>query len=185
MKVTKRIAALAAAALMVASLGVFTGCSADAANEEVIRTSIASELDPYKNHDSSVISQIQQQNAVAIATVGMDCQEYAKALLDGFDYSIEDVTVNGKEATATIVMTQKDIDETEAETIMEELANDPEFMAMSQDERKTAVSDRIFEYIESVEAAPQEPVTLEFVLNGNTWEPTEASATRLQSLFTF
>ncbi len=115
----------------------------------------------------------------------MDGQEYANALLDGFDYSIEDVTVNGKEATATIVMTQKDIDETEAETIMEELANDPEFMAMSQDERKTAVSDRIFEYIESVEAAPQEPVTLEFVLNGNTWEPTEASATRLQSLFTF
>ncbi len=185
MRVTKRLAAMGAAALMVAALGAFTGCSSNAANEEVIRTSITEELDPYKNHDSSVISQIQTQNAVGLATIGIDGEEYANALLDGFDYTIEDVTVNGNEASATLVMTQKDIDEAEAEAIMEELAADPAFLEMSQDERKTAVSDKIFEYISSVEAAPQDPVTIDFVLNGNTWELTDESTARMQSLFTF
>lgn len=185
MKAAKRVAAMVVAALMVASLGAFTGCSSNEANEEVIRSSIAEELDAYKNHDSSVVSQIQTQNAVALATVGMDGKEYANALLDGFDYSIEDVTVDGKNATATIVLTQKDIDGDQAEAIMEELAEDPAFAEMSLEERKAAVSDRIFQYIESVEAAPQDPVTLDFVLNGNAWEPTEASEARLQTLFTF
>ena len=108
MKLTKSLAAICASAMLVVSVGALTGCNANEANEEVIRESMTKELDPYKNHDSSVISQIQSQNAVALATVGVDGKEYAEALLDGFDYSIEDVTVDGKNATATIVMTQKD-----------------------------------------------------------------------------
>lgn len=185
MKLTKSLAAICASAMLVVSVGALTGCNANEANEEVIRESMTKELDPYKNHDSSVISQIQSQNAVALATVGVDGKEYAEALLDGFDYSIEDVTVDGKNATATIVMTQKDIDEDQAEVIMEGLSEDPAFLAMSTDERKAALGDKIFEYIASVQAAPQDPVTIDFVMNGNMWEPTEESKTRLQSLFTF
>ena len=56
---------------------------------------------------------------------------------------------------------------------------------MSTDERKAALGDKIFEYIASVQAAPQDPVTIDFVMNGNMWEPTEESKTKLQSLFTF
>lgn len=185
MKLTKSLAAIGVSAMMVMTLGTFTGCNANEANEQVIRDSLTKELDPYKNHDSSVISQIQSQNAVALATVGVDGKEYAEALLDGFDYAIEDVTVDGKNATATLVMTQKDIDEDQAEAIMEELSEDPTFAEMSLDERKAALGDKIFEYIASVPAAAQEPVVVEFVMNGNIWELTDASQQRMQSLFTF
>ncbi len=185
MKVTKVLGSICAAAMMVAALGALSGCNADEANEKVIRDSLTEELEPYKTHDSSVIGQIRSQNAVALATIGIDGDEYANALLDGFDYSIEDITVNGKDATATLVLTQKDIDEAEAEVIMEELAADPAFAEMSQDERKAQVSDKIFEYINSVEAAAQDPITIDFVLNGNIWEPTEESQLRMANLFTF
>lgn len=185
MAFAKPLAAIGVAAMMALTVGSLAGCNADAANEEVIRTSLTQELDPYKNHDESVVNQIKSQNAVALATIGIDGQQYAEALLDGFDYSIEDVTVNGKDATATIVMTQKDLDEDEAEALMEELAADPELASMSLDERKAAVSDKLFEYIESVPAAAQDPISIDFVLNGDTWEPTEESTARLQNLFTF
>ncbi len=185
MKMARPLAAIGVTAMMVFTLGAFTGCNANEANEEVIRTSITEELDPYKNHDSTVVNQIRQQNAVALATVGLDGQEYADALLDGFDYTIEDVTVDGSDATATIVMTQKDLDEDQVEAMMDELSEDPEFAEMSLDERKAAVSGKIMEYIASVPAAPQDPVTLEFVLNGNQWEPTDTTTMKLQNLFTF
>ena len=185
MKMARPLAAIGVTAMMVFTLGAFTGCNANEANEEVIRTSITEELDPSKNHDSTVVSQMRQQNAVALATVGLDGQEYADALLDGFDYTIEDVTVDGSDATATIVMTQKDLDEDQVEAMMDELSEDPEFAEMSLDERKAAVSGKIMEYIASVPAAPQDPVTLEFVLNGNQWEPTDTTTMKLQNLFTF
>lgn len=185
MKFGKSIAAVGVAAMMVFTLGAFTGCNANEANEEVIRESITEEFEPYKNHDSSVINQIRSENAVALATIGIDGEEYAKALLDGFDYSIEDVTVDGKNASVTMVITQKDIDEDEAEAIMTALAEDPSFASMSMDERKALISDKIFEYINSVDAAPQDPITIDFVLNGNTWELTDASELRMQNLFTF
>lgn len=185
MKATRLIGGIAATAMMVVTLGVFTGCNANEANEKVIRDSITEELDPYKTHDSSVINQIRTQNAVELATLGIDGDEYANALLEGFDYTIEDVTVDGKNASATIIMTQKDIDEDEAEALMEGLVSDPAVAGMSQDEIKTLISDKLFEYINSVQAAPQDPVTIDFVMNGNVWELTDESETRMESLFTF
>lgn len=185
MKLAKSIAAAGVAAMMVFTLGTFTGCNVNEENEEVIRNSITEEFEPYKNHDSSIINQIQSENAVALATIGIDGKEYAEALLNGFDYSIEDVTVDGKNASVTMIITQKDIDEDEAEAIMTGLAEDPEFVNMSMDERKALISEKIFEYINSVEAAPQDPVTIDFVMNGNTWELTDDSELRMKSLFTF
>ncbi len=186
MKLTKSLAAIGVSAMMVMSVGALAGCNAaNEANEEVIREAITQELDPYKNHDSRAVDQIRSQNAVALATVGIDGEQYAEALLDGFDYAIEDVTVDGNNATATLVMTQKNIDENEAEAIMEELVEDPAFVAMTDDERKAAVGEKIFEYIESVPSAPQDPVELEFVMEGNMWNLTDDSKTKMESLFTF
>lgn len=184
MKLMKSISIVAAMALVAASMLTLTGC-ADKANEEVIRESIIEQFDPIKNHDDSITGQIQRQNAVTLATIGLDGKEYANALLDGFDYSIEDVTVKGKEASATLVLTQKDISEDQAEAVMGELAADPAFASMSMDEKKSAVADKIYEYIASVPAEPQDPVTIDFVLNGDTWELTETSKMTVANLFTF
>ena len=185
MKISKLLAAMLAAAMAVVALGAFTGCNANDANEKVIRESITEEFDAYKNHDASVVNQIRTQNAVDLATLGIDGEEYANALLDGFDYTIDDVTVDGKEATVTLTLTQKDLDEDEAAAIVEELADDPAVTDMSYDELKQAVSDRIFEYIASVPAAAQDPVTIHLELNGDTWELTPESEQRMETLFTF
>lgn len=185
MKATNKLATIAMSAVMVMTLGAFTGCNSDEANEQVIRESLTQELDPYKNHDASVINQIRSANAVELATIGIDGEEYATALLDGFDYSIEDVAVDGDQATVTLIMTQKNISEDDATAIMEELAADPAFLEMDIEARKAQISDKIFEYIESVQAAPQDPVTIDLVLNGNMWELTDESEAKMENLFTF
>lgn len=184
MKISKLLVAVFVTALMAMTLIGATGC-ANNANENVIRTSLAEELDAYKNHDASVVSQIRMQNAAELAMLGIDGEEYANALLDGFDYSIENVKVDGDKATVTLVLTQKYLDEAEAEAVMDELANDPAFQRMSYSERQTAISDKMFEYIASVEAAPQDPVTLNLVLKDKVWDLAPESAATVQNLFTF
>lgn len=184
MKISKLLVAVFATALMAMTLVGATGC-ANNANENVIRTSLSEELDAYKNHDSSIVSQIRMQNAAELAMLGIDGEEYANALLDGFDYSIEDVKVDGDDATVTLVLTQKYLDEEEAEALIEELGADHAFQSMSYNERRAAISDKMLEYIASVPAAPQNPVTLNLVLKDNVWDLAPESAETVQNLFTF
>lgn len=184
MKISKLLVAMFATVLMAVTLVGATGC-ANSANENVIRTSLAEELDAYKNHDASVVSQIRMQNAAELAMLGIDGEKYANALLEGFDYSIEDVKVDGDNATVTLVLTQKYLDEDEAEAVIGALADDPAFLSLSYSERQAAISDKIFEYIESVPAAPQDPVTLNLVLKDKVWDLAPESAATVQNLFTF
>ena len=95
------------------------------------------------------------------------------AYLDGFDYRIDEVTVEGDDATATVVLTCKKFDAftqalTEATTA---LAEDEETAALDGDELNAKIGQVVLEVLAGVEPTESNPVELPFTRTDNVWSP--------------
>lgn len=71
------------------------GCGGQS-DEDVIREGIATDLDAVKNLDEDFLAEIVASTSSSdLEEVGIDATELMKAYFGGFDYTIEDVTVDG------------------------------------------------------------------------------------------
>ena len=137
---TGALATLIACA-MAACLGL-VACSSGPTDEEVIKEGIASELDPIKNLDDATLDEILSEAGSEFAmleSMGIDSKTLVKSYLDGFDYTIDSVEVDGDSAKATLTATCKSF--TDASTKAEELAEafgeqmtDEQLASMTQDD---------------------------------------------------
>ena len=101
-------ACLAAVALSVGALSL-GACGPSA--EEVVRQGVADELERLKTHDEALLDELAADSGVdQLATYGIDAKSFIAAYLDGFDYRIDEVKVDGDSATATVVLTCKKFD---------------------------------------------------------------------------
>ena len=168
----KKLIAVLAAAALVASAFCMVGCST-ANDENLIREKLAEELDAFKNMDDSAMSEIATvaENA-GLDEIGIDSQEFATAVLDGFDYSIDDVTVDGKTAVATVTIVSKSSSdfETRINEVVESITNDPEIAGMDQDAIMAKLSEAVMQAFDETEIVT-ETAEIEYELNDNTWEP--------------
>lgn len=177
MKLRKIAAMLCATVLALGALGAVAGCGPN--NEEVIREAIAKDMDAFKNADDAAIQQIVTADAQAggnLDEVGIDQEQFAIAQLDGFDYSIDDITVDGDHATATITITSKSASDYAArmEALQEELTNDPSFTELDTDVAMEAYGQRVMELLGQTELSTG-TITLDYELKDRTWQPTNAS----------
>lgn len=164
-------ACLAAAVLSFGALSL-VGCGPSA--EEVVRQGVTDELERLKTHDAALLDELAADSgADQLVAYGIDAQTFIAAYLDGFDYRIDEVTVEGDDATATVVLTCKKFDAftqalTEATTA---LAEDEETAALDGDELNAKIGQVVLEVLAGVEPTESNPVELPFARTDNVWSP--------------
>ena len=123
-------ALVASLAVVVAvSCGVVLGGCSSANPEQAIRDDLTATLDEVKNVDDATIEELMGSvDTSQLEPYGIDGTEFARSLLDGFDYSIGDITVDGDTATAQVSITCKSAMDLydELENMMTELSEDPD-----------------------------------------------------------
>ena len=186
------IAALMSAVL-VFSLGVMAGCSTPQDQEELIRTSLASELDQLKSADEDVMAELVSSieagvgasNLAQLESMGLSSQSIVESMLEGFDYTIDNVTVDGDDAVAKVTVKAKNFSEfmTDISDVVTELMDDPSQLAgMSQDEIMTLVGDKVKDVLANLPIVDS-TIDLDYEKKGNVWEPTAAATSALSMVF--
>lgn len=174
------------AALAATMLAGLTACGGESA-EDVIRKGVTEELESIKNLDQAALDEIMAGAGAADAGLdeyGIDMEEFCRTWLTGFDYSVDNVTVDGEKATVTVTITCKSLMEG-VNIFMDKvtaLTEDPEAMSQSMDELNQQMGTML---MEAIGEAPAETntVDLPYVLNGNTWEPGAGFDTALGQAF--
>lgn len=105
----KRVLACAIMAVALAFGAVaLSGCANEA---DQIKQQLAEELDQIKSLSEDALAEIEGQvdaeTQEIFSEVGITTNDLMTAYLDGFDYSIGDVTVDGDTATAQVTLTAK------------------------------------------------------------------------------
>lgn len=95
--------------LLVVGVMVLAGCGAGNSDADAISKDLTSQLDSFKNASSQKLAEVLKANDASLSTLGVDSDELAKSLMDGFTYSVGTVTVNSdsKSATAEVSITSK------------------------------------------------------------------------------
>lgn len=164
------IAAIAACALVAGVLIAIPGCGPN--NEELIREAVTERYDAYKQADDVTLSRIVTSlENEGLAELGIDDTEFATAVVEGFDYHIDDIVVNGNEAVVTITFAGKSYTDllSEIASTTETLANDPSFAALSQDERLATAGTMVMNAFDGLEVK-NETVDLGYELVDNKWQ---------------
>ncbi len=169
MKPIKTVVAACLAAVVL-SVGALSLGACGPSAEEVVRQGVADELAA----DSGVDQ---------LATYGIDAKSFIAAYLDGFDYRIDEVKVDGDSATATVVLTCKKFDAfaqalTEATT---ELAEDEQTAELDADQINEKVGQLVLEALGSVEPTESNPVELPFTRTDNAWGPASGAEQALST----
>ena len=183
---TGALATLIACA-MAACLGL-VACSSGPTDEEVIKEGIASELDPIKNLDDATLDEILSEAGSEFAmleSMGIDSKTLVKSYLDGFDYTIDSVEVDGDSAKATLTATCKSDASTKAEELAEawgEQMTDEQLASMTQDDITAKIGEITMQAIDETQAIDM-PLVLTFTKNDNEWTPDADVLGSLLNLF--
>ncbi len=183
-QVKRVLLAVAMGTLLAVSLCAVTGCQDN--SEELIRQSLTEEIDEIKAMDDAMVSEMASSipGASTLSSVGISSEELVRALLQGFDGTIDSVTVNGDTADAVVTFTSKDFSSiTEAmNTLQSEVSeNTEQFANMSRQEIMDWIGDRTMQMIDELPVVTHEPVTLTYEREGNTWQPTAGAESAMMS----
>ncbi len=170
------IAAIAGASLLSLSLLALAGCAATS-SEDAIRQAVSQELDIYKNMDEKAVSMVAESaENEGLTELGIDGREFAKAVLDGFDYRINDIVVNDKTATANVTIISKSMSdfETKFNDAVSELMSSAATSDLSTENVEQTVGSLAMETFGNTDII-EEDVELQFELEGNTWVSTNVA----------
>lgn len=179
----KKIALVGLSATLL-SFGALTITGCGKSDEEVVREGVARELDQIKNMDPEFIESIAADSlGNQFEAYGIDTTEFMRTYFAGFDYTIDNVTVDGDTAVATVTLTCKSFTEiyTAITDKATELSTNSDIGNMSEDEVNQLIGTTIMDAVGSVTATQTAPVDLTFQLNGNTWEPTASCLSALEN----
>ena len=175
MNVRKALATITAAGLLAFTLCVAAGCQPP--SEDVIRTTVEQKFNAYKSLDDAVLSEIAAKaEQDGLNDLGISGQDYASAVLDGFDYSIDDITVNEQAATVSMTVVSKsktDFYNKLNDAVSAFVAN-PGTEALSEGEKDTQMGSITMQAFEQTETVG-ESIQLQFQLQGTTWVSVNSS----------
>lgn len=174
--ISKAMAAVAALVIALCGLTLLSGCS-PANSEEVIRGSIADQFDKYKNHTDEVMSELSTTaENEGLTDLGISGEEFAAAVLDGFDYTIDSIQIDGDKATATLTITSKSMKdfETRLTESMNEFVDSDNATEMTEEDANAKIGELAMQAFDNTQIISEQAV-LEYELQGNTWTATNAS----------
>ena len=169
---------LIAAALALTAFSAIALSACGPSPEESIRNAITEEFDSFKNGDDKAIQQIAQSAAnQGISQYGIENEEFAAMVLDGFDYNINSIEVDGASATANLTISSKSataFKEKLTEAI-NSISENPDLASMSNEEKIQLISDAITDSFNDI-AIVNEDVTIEYSKVDNVWTPVNSSS---------
>lgn len=158
----------------------FALCACDALNtdEGAIEKTLSRELDSIKYHNAHTVEELSDNMDLdMLADFDIDGADLMNAYLEGFDYQINSIEVKDVEAKVQVTLTCKSFSDFEG--ILTSSVKSSEtvdaYESMSQKDFNAYVSRLVYDAVSAAEVKQAEPVTLEYVKKGNTWEP-QASA---------
>lgn len=95
------------AMIAVCCLAMLAGCGPS--TEDMIRNDLTSQFDGIKSDSGDLADEVAESAGEDFAAIGVDAKAFATAYLEGFDYAINDVTVDGDTATADVTATCKSL----------------------------------------------------------------------------
>lgn len=167
------IAALAAATMLVLAAGLLVGCGPD--NEKLIRDAITQELESLKTHDEALMDELTADAGLDdLKAFGIEPKAFLAAYLDGFDYRIDEVSVDGDSATATVVFTCKNYSDYTAalESATAALLEDDTMANLSADQLNARIGQAVMDALAGVAVKETAPFAVEYKLADKTWSPT-------------
>lgn len=178
MRLHRIIVPFAIMTILVGALIGAAGCSEDKSDEQVIADALARSLDGYKNHDAEALSWFaEDMDLDELSVFEVDAKEFARTYLEGFDYVIDDVVVEGDTARATVTITCKSYS-----SYLQTLAQEKEGLSQkgvdkpgSAAERAAMAGDAMLEALRQTETASCSPLVIQYDKIDNTWEPAESS----------
>lgn len=167
-----RVLVCSLAAVLAVTCGlVLTACGGPS-DEDAIRQDLTTQLDQVKNADEAVIQElIANADTSSFEQMGVDPAEFIGAMLDGFDYSIDSVSVDGDTATASVTVTCKSMTtmQEDAMNAVYALVDDPSsLMGMSEDELMELAGQTMMDAIKGSETH-QSTYEFTYAKNGDTW----------------
>lgn len=165
-------------------LFVLPSCSAFSPKDKVSED-MSSRLDAIKEGDTGSLSVLAEDlDAEEVEGYGLSQDDLLAAYLDGFDYQIEDVSVDGKTASVSVVFTVKSysefisaFSETAFDIPLQDGAED-----LSDEELYALFGDAILETLSSTSTGQTESVSFSYTKSDGEWEPDDFEQTIADAL---
>ena len=171
--------------IMLAAMGLvfLGGCAASPAQE--IRDDINYQLGGLKNHDQAAIndllSNIMSGQIDTLRDLSVNLDEYVDSYLDGFDYTIGDINVQGNQATVQLTIRYKDpaqVSEAIQKSVTNYLGDGSVFNLFGGNADETqaessTLGNLVMEAVQSVQNTDVKNLTIQFENKDGRWVPTE------------
>lgn len=105
------------AVLLVCCLVALPGCGSS--DDELITENLTTQLNALKNVDDNVVDEVASAAEDEFGSIGLDATDYVKSLLDGFDYTIGKITVDGETASVDLSVTAKSLSDIQSQFMTE------------------------------------------------------------------
>ena len=172
-------------AVLALSVGLVLGACSGPSPEEAIREDLAANLDRVKELDDATVEElVGSMGTIGLETYGIEASDVVRSLLDGFDYTIDDITVDdeGTSAVASVSVTCKSAsDFTErinqaATDLATELMNDPSGLELLSDEEalNARIGEVVMETLDEVELQ-QTSIEIDYSKTDDGWTASDAS----------
>jgi len=170
------ISVVAALTMMI----MVAGCGKS--DEQVIKDGISSELDQFKDVNSDQWQQNMSSLDSTLSGYGISSTDLVSSWVEGFDYQIGDVTIDGDTATVQVTITCKQLYPVMS-AATQTLMNDPDVSTMSVTDLQTKVGTEIMKEFQNAT-----PVTTTISVpcekSGNSWtESAGAEAEYTKALY--
>lgn len=172
-------------AVLALSVGLVLGACSGPSPEEAIREDLTANLDRVKELDDATVEElVGSMGTLGLETYGIEASDVVRSLLDGFDYTIDDITVDdeGTSAVASVSVTCKSAsDFTErinqaATDLATELMNDPSGLELLSDEGalNARIGEVVMETLDEVELQ-QTSIEIDYSKTDDGWTASDAS----------
>lgn len=172
-------------AVLALSVGLVLGACSGPNPEEAIREDLTANLDRVKELDDATVEElVGSMGTIGLETYGIEASDVVRSLLDGFDYTIDDITVDdeGTSAVASVSVTCKSAsDFTErinqaATDLATELMNDPSGLELLSDEEalNARIGEVVMETLDEVELQ-QTSIEIDYSKTDDGWTASDAS----------
>lgn len=164
------------------------GCSGENP-EELIRQDLTTSFDEIKNLDDATIDELAQELGTSdLETYGIDGADLIRSMVDGFDYTIDSVTVDEEAGTATasVTVTSKSMSSLydQIESMIGELMNDPDFLTLASDEDalNARVGEMIMEAVDGIEPT-EKSLSISYSKTDDGWQVDSSAESEMATIF--
>lgn len=179
-----KIVSMVVAIVLVIGSGLLYGCGQD--DEELIRENIIGNLEKAKNHDVDFMAQLADSaDFTELRSFGIDPGEFLNIYLEGFDYRVEDVSVDGDTATVSLVLICRSFADYQNafSNDVATLSEDESVTNMNSDELKAQIGPMMTRSLTEATIVETPPVTIDYRSIDGVWTVDDnAEKTIMQAL---